>query len=44
MLVMLSGRERSEREFADLCEQAGLRLNRTVATGSPWFILEAVRT
>jgi hypothetical protein len=42
MLVMLSGRERSEREFADLCEQAGLRLSRTVATRSPWFILEVV--
>jgi hypothetical protein len=44
MLVLPGGRERSEVEFAELCEQAGLRLRRTIRTESPWWILEAVRS
>ena len=44
MLVMLSGRERSEAEFAELFAQAGLRLSRTLRTASPWWLLEAVRS
>ncbi len=43
MMVMLGGRERTEAEFADLCQQAGLRLQRTLPTSSPWFVLEAVK-
>ncbi len=41
MMVMLGGRERTADEFASLCDQAGLRLKRTLPTGTPWFILEA---
>lgn len=44
MLVMPGGRERSEAEFARLCEQAGLRLRRTIPTRSPVWLLEAVRS
>lgn len=43
MLVVPGGRERSEAEFAALLERAGLRLRRTVPTGSPAYVLEAVR-
>ncbi|MEP6665954.1 MAG: methyltransferase [Nocardioidaceae bacterium] len=43
MMVMLGGRERTAAEFADLCQQAGLRLQRTIPTSSPWVVLEAVK-
>ncbi len=41
MMVMLGGKERTADEFASLCNQADLRLTRTLPTGTPWFILEA---
>ncbi len=44
MMVMLGGRERTSDEFAALCARAGLRLDRTLPTGTPWFVLEAVRS
>lgn len=42
MLVTSGGRERSERQLTDLLSQAGLRLERVVATDSPYSILQAV--
>ena len=42
MMVGLGGRERTEAEFAALFERAGLRLVRTLDTGTPQSILEAV--
>jgi hypothetical protein len=42
MMVMLGGMERTSAEYAALLEQAGLTLQRTVHTPSPYAILEAV--
>lgn len=42
MLTGPGGRERTEAEFADLLQGAGLRLQRVVPTGTPWNILEAI--
>jgi hypothetical protein len=41
MLVMIGGRERTEAEFESLFASAGLRLVRTIDTGSPLSIVEA---
>jgi SAM-dependent methyltransferase len=41
MLVMLPGRERTRREYADLLSSAGLRLARMIETSSPFQIIEA---
>ncbi len=41
MLAVTGGRERSEREYADLFRQAGLRLTRAVPTGSEMQLFEA---
>lgn len=43
MLAMAGGRERSERDFAELFAQAGLRLARIVRTKSPLCVIEAVK-
>jgi predicted O-methyltransferase YrrM len=43
MLVMLGGRERTEKEYADLLASAGFRLARVLPTRSPFSILEARR-
>lgn len=43
MMVMTGGRERTEREFRELFEAAGLTLNRIIQTVSPLSILEGVR-
>ncbi|WP_017569409.1 methyltransferase [Nocardiopsis halotolerans] len=42
MLVVSGGRERSERELADLLSRAGLRLERVIPTASPYSLVEAV--
>ena len=42
MLVVLDGRERTQREYASLFEQAGLRLSRSIPTSGPLAISEAV--
>jgi hypothetical protein len=42
MLVGPGGRERGTDEFAELFAGAGFRLTRTVATGTPWTVVEAV--
>jgi len=41
MLVMLPGRERTRREYADLLGSAGLHLERVLDTRSPFQIIEA---
>jgi hypothetical protein len=41
MLVMLPGRERTRREYADLLASAGLRLARVIETHSPFQIIDA---
>lgn len=43
MLAMAGGRERTERDFAELFSQAGLRLARVVRTKSPYCVIEAVK-
>jgi hypothetical protein len=43
MMVTLGGRERTEPEFAELLDVAGLRLTRVVPTPSPLSIVEASR-
>jgi hypothetical protein len=42
MLVMLSGRERTNEEYAALFEKAGLKASRFIATPSPIGIVEAM--
>jgi SAM-dependent methyltransferase len=43
MLVLLSGRERTEEEFRDLLHAAGFELERVIPTHSPFFVIEATR-
>jgi hypothetical protein len=43
MLVMNGGRERTETEFRELFDSAGLRMTRVVPTLSPLSVLEAAR-
>ena len=44
MLAMTGGRERTEKEFAELFENAGLKLSRIIQTHSPMFsIIEVVK-
>jgi hypothetical protein len=43
MLVNLGGRERTERQFAELLAAAGLQLTRIVPTQSPLSIVEGTR-
>lgn len=42
MLANLSGRERTENQFAMLLESAGFRLRRTIPTNATLYILESV--
>ncbi len=42
MMVITGGKERTEREFADLLDAAGFRLTRVIPTKSPVCIVEAV--
>jgi hypothetical protein len=41
MLVMLTGRERTESEYRQLLAGAGWRLARVLSTRSPMYIVEA---
>lgn len=43
MLAMTGGKERTEKEYAELFEKTGFRLTRVIATASPMQIVEAVR-
>jgi hypothetical protein len=40
MLVVASGRERTEKEFRELFDKAGFELTRIVPTMSPFSVLE----
>ena len=42
MMIQVGGRERTEAEYAALFARAGLRLTRTIDTGTPFAVLEAV--
>jgi hypothetical protein len=42
MMVMTGGRERTEAEYRDLLAKSGFRLQRVVATSSPFSLIEAV--
>jgi hypothetical protein len=42
MLMMPGGRERTEKQFAELFARAGMKLNRVVRTKSPSVVLEGV--
>jgi SAM-dependent methyltransferase len=42
MLVMTGGQERTQNEYGSLLSQAGFRLHRVIATGTPFNVLEAV--
>jgi hypothetical protein len=43
MLVMLSGKERTEQEYGSLFERAGLRTSGVFSTDSPMYVIEARR-
>ena len=43
LAISTNGKERTEREFADLLAKAGLALARVVPTQSPYSVLEALR-
>ena len=43
MLVMTGGRERTATEYGALCAAAGLRLVRTIATGTPFLLSKSSR-
>ena len=43
LAISLNGRERTEREFADLFVRAGFSLVRVVPRQSPYSVLEALR-
>jgi hypothetical protein len=43
MLVMLDGRERSEKEFAALFGRAGLKFERTTPSRGLFSLIEAIR-
>lgn len=43
MLTILGGRERTEEEYRTLLEASGFRLERVIATRSPFSVLEALR-
>jgi len=42
MLVLLPGRERTERDYAGLLKRAGLRIHRVIGTASPVSVIEAL--
>jgi O-methyltransferase/methyltransferase family protein len=43
MLVMLSGRERTTKEYADLLDATGFRLEQVIPTHTPFYVIEAIR-
>jgi hypothetical protein len=43
LAISTNGKERTEREFADLLAKAGLALAQVVPTQSPYSVLEALR-
>ena len=43
MLAILGGRERTQKEYRTLLEASGFRLERVIATHSPFSVIEALR-
>jgi hypothetical protein len=43
MLALPGGKERTQKEFAELFAAAGFKLTRVVQTASPLSVVEAVR-
>ena len=43
MLVLLTGRERTESEYRDLLAAGGFKLERVIPTHSPFSVIEALR-
>jgi hypothetical protein len=43
MMVMLTGRERTEAEYRDLLTASGFGLERVIPTHSPFSVIEAAR-
>ena len=43
MLVISKGRERTESEYGELLDAAGLKITKIVPTLSPYSLIEAVR-
>jgi len=43
MLVMLSGRERTTKEYADLLDATGFHLEQVIPTHTPFYVIEAIR-
>ena len=41
MMVIMDSKERTNAEFASLCASAGLKVTRTIPTGSAFGIIEA---
>jgi hypothetical protein len=41
MMMLLTGRERTEKELDALLDEAGLRLVRVIRTGAPVSVIEA---
>jgi hypothetical protein len=44
MLLLTGGMERTEKQYAELLEREGFRLNRIIATAAPVSVIEAVPT
>ena len=44
MLVLLTGKERTESQYRDLLAGAGFRMEHIIPTHSPFSIIEASRT
>ena len=42
MVVATGGRKRTEAAYGDLLSEAGMRLKRILATGSPFSVIEDV--
>jgi O-methyltransferase len=43
MLLFLTGRERTSKEYEDLLSQAGFDLQRIVPTPSPYSVVEGIK-
>jgi hypothetical protein len=42
MMTLLTGKERTEKEYSEMLRAAGFRLNRAIDVGMSTFILESV--
>jgi hypothetical protein len=42
MMVLITGRERTAKEYGELFSKAGLKMENVINTNSPYSILEAI--